>query len=76
MGKSESKNLFEKVAFDFECLNLHDDLVEIGQKIVEACAGVPLALRVAESLVFGQDKKKSWATTTSRKLQSGDVTPR
>ena len=58
LGKDESKNLFEKVAFGSDHLYLQDELVEIGQKIVEACGGVPLALRVAGSLVYGQDKKK------------------
>ncbi|CAO2814176.1 unnamed protein product, partial [Amaranthus hypochondriacus] len=58
LEKKDSWSLFEKVAFDSEQCHHNDDLVEIGQKIVEACGGVPLALRVAGSLVYGQDKKK------------------
>ncbi|XP_057528161.1 putative disease resistance protein RGA3 [Amaranthus tricolor] len=58
LKKEDSWSLFEKVAFSSEQWNHHDDLVEIGQKIVEACGGVPLAIRVAGSLVYGQDKKK------------------
>ncbi|XP_057528197.1 disease resistance protein RGA2-like [Amaranthus tricolor] len=58
LAKKESWSLFEKIAFGSEHSDLHDDLVQIGQNIVEACAGVPLALRVAGSLVYGQDKKK------------------
>ncbi|XP_057528235.1 putative disease resistance protein RGA1 [Amaranthus tricolor] len=58
LKKEDSWSLFEKVAFGSEQWNHHDDLVEIGQKIVEACGGVPLAIRVAGSLVYGQDKKK------------------
>ncbi|XP_057528172.1 putative disease resistance protein RGA3 [Amaranthus tricolor] len=58
LNKEDSWSLFEKVAFSSEQWNHHDDLVEIGQKIVEACGGVPLAIRVAGSLVYGQDKKK------------------
>ncbi|XP_057528202.1 putative disease resistance protein RGA1 [Amaranthus tricolor] len=59
LAKKESWSLFEKIAFGSEHSNLHDDqLVESGQKIVEACGRVPLALRVAGSLVYGQDKRK------------------
>uniref|UniRef100_A0A803LMD2 NB-ARC domain-containing protein n=1 Tax=Chenopodium quinoa TaxID=63459 RepID=A0A803LMD2_CHEQI len=36
--------------------NPHDDFVKIGQEIVEGCARVPLAIRVAGSLLYGQDK--------------------
>ncbi|XP_057528162.1 disease resistance protein RGA2-like isoform X1 [Amaranthus tricolor] len=58
LKKEDSWSLFEKVAFSSEQWNHHDDLVKIGQKIVEACGGVPLAIRMAGSLVYGQDKKK------------------
>ncbi|CAO2839063.1 unnamed protein product [Amaranthus hypochondriacus] len=58
LEKEDSWSLFEKVGFGLEHCNYNDDLVEIGQKIVEACGGVPLAIRVAGSLVFGQDKNK------------------
>lgn len=58
LKEEDSRSLFEKVAFSSEQWNHHDDFVKIGQKIVEACCGVPLAIRVAGSLVYGQDKKK------------------
>ena len=51
-------SLFEKIAFGSEHSDHHIDLVEIGHKIVEACGGVSLVLRVAGSLVYGQDKKE------------------
>ncbi|CAO2839061.1 unnamed protein product [Amaranthus hypochondriacus] len=58
LEKEDSWSLFEKVGFGLEHCNYNDDLVEIGQKIVEACGGVPLAIRVAGSLVYGQNKNK------------------
>ncbi|KAL2920499.1 putative disease resistance protein RGA1 [Bienertia sinuspersici] len=38
--------------------NPPDDLVNIGHEIVNRCAQVPLAIRVAGSLVYGQEKSK------------------
>uniref|UniRef100_A0A803N195 Disease resistance protein winged helix domain-containing protein n=1 Tax=Chenopodium quinoa TaxID=63459 RepID=A0A803N195_CHEQI len=52
----ESKQ--EKVAFGSHLLDLPEDLVKIGEDIVEECANVPLAIRVVGSLLYGQDKQK------------------
>lgn len=49
--------LFETTAFASNQSN-PDDLVKIGRRIVEGCAQVPLAIKVAGSLLFGQDKSK------------------
>ncbi|CAO2839103.1 unnamed protein product [Amaranthus hypochondriacus] len=58
LSKENSWRLFEKVAFESEQSNPDDDFVEIGKKIVDGCARVPLALKVVGSLLFGQDKCK------------------
>ena len=53
-----SWKLFKKVAFGSDTTNPPDDLVEIGQEIVDRCARVPLAIKVIRSLLFGQDNSK------------------
>ncbi|XP_057247921.1 putative disease resistance protein RGA4 [Beta vulgaris subsp. vulgaris] len=59
LSNENSWYLFEKVAFGSEQSGHHDDdLVKIGQQIAKGCAGVPLALRVVGSLLYGQEKSK------------------
>ncbi|XP_048492255.1 putative disease resistance protein RGA3 isoform X2 [Beta vulgaris subsp. vulgaris] len=59
LSNENSWHLFKKVAFGSEQSGHHDDdLVKIGQEIVKGCAGVPLALRVVGSLMYGQEKSK------------------
>ncbi|XP_057247824.1 putative disease resistance protein RGA3 isoform X2 [Beta vulgaris subsp. vulgaris] len=59
LSNENSWHLFKKVAFGSEQSGHHDDeLVKIGQEIVKGCAGVPLALRVIGSLLYGQEKSK------------------
>ncbi|XP_021713962.1 putative disease resistance protein RGA1 isoform X1 [Chenopodium quinoa] len=55
--------LFESVAFDKgEQDQINDpDLVDIGKKIVGKCYGIPLAIKVVGSLLFGQPVNK-WQT--------------
>ncbi|XP_021733020.1 putative disease resistance protein RGA4 [Chenopodium quinoa] len=45
-------------SFGSEKLNHSEDLVKIGQEIVERCARNPLAIRVVGSFLFGQDESK------------------
>ncbi|KAL2920497.1 Disease resistance protein RGA2, partial [Bienertia sinuspersici] len=58
LSKDNSWHLFEKTAFASDQSNHPDDLVNIGREIVNGCARVPLAIRVAGSLVYGQEKSK------------------
>ncbi|XP_048492253.1 putative disease resistance protein RGA1 [Beta vulgaris subsp. vulgaris] len=59
LSNENSWRLFKKVAFGSEQSGHHDDdLVKIGQEIAKGCAGVPLALRVVGSLLYGQEKSK------------------
>ncbi|CAO2831535.1 unnamed protein product [Amaranthus hypochondriacus] len=55
LDQENSWSLFKKVAYDSEHSYPLEDPEDIGEKIVNACAGVPLALRVAGSLFYGQD---------------------
>uniref|UniRef100_A0A803KU84 Uncharacterized protein n=1 Tax=Chenopodium quinoa TaxID=63459 RepID=A0A803KU84_CHEQI len=58
LSKENSWSLFKKIAFGSEQLSPHEDLLKIGREIVEGCASVPLAIRVAGSLLYGQDKSR------------------
>lgn len=65
LSEEHSWCLFERTAFGSEQLKPNDQLVKVGKEIVEACVGVPLAIRVAGSLLYGQDKSK-WLMHVSR----------
>ncbi|XP_057247918.1 putative disease resistance protein RGA1 [Beta vulgaris subsp. vulgaris] len=59
LSNENSWRLFKKVAFGSEQSGHHDDdLVKMGQEIAKGCAGVPLALRVVGSLLYGQENSK------------------
>ncbi|XP_021738892.1 disease resistance protein RGA2-like [Chenopodium quinoa] len=58
LSKENSWCLFKRVAFGSNHSSLPNDLVKIGQYIVEECVNVPLAIRVIGSLLYGQDKQK------------------
>ncbi|KAL2921065.1 Disease resistance protein RGA2 [Bienertia sinuspersici] len=58
LSKDNSWLLFKKIAFVSEQSNPPEDLVKIGLEIVEGCGGVPLAIRMVASLLYGQDKSK------------------
>ncbi|XP_056694873.1 putative disease resistance protein RGA1 [Spinacia oleracea] len=61
-GLSEGNSwcLFERLAFQQveEQANPSEELLKIGLEIVKQCSNVPLAIRVAGSLLYGQDKNK------------------
>ncbi|XP_021744178.1 putative disease resistance protein RGA3 [Chenopodium quinoa] len=56
LSKEDSFRLLKKVAFGSQHSNPPEDLLKIGEDIVEECAFVPLAIRVVGSLLFGQEK--------------------
>ncbi|XP_021739429.1 putative disease resistance protein RGA1 [Chenopodium quinoa] len=58
LSKEDSLCLFKRVAFGSQHSNPPEDLVNIGEGIVEECANVPLAIRVVGSLLYGQEKNK------------------
>ncbi|XP_074285723.1 putative disease resistance protein RGA1 isoform X2 [Silene latifolia] len=56
LSEPESWHLFEKMAFQVE--ERDDELVKLGKEILKKCTNVPLAIRVAGSLLRGQSKFK------------------
>ncbi|XP_021730450.1 putative disease resistance protein RGA4 [Chenopodium quinoa] len=58
LSERNSQCLLERMASGSNHSNLPQDLVEIGREIVKGCASVPLAIRVAGSLLYGQDKSR------------------
>ncbi|XP_021741149.1 disease resistance protein RGA2-like [Chenopodium quinoa] len=58
-SKENCWRLFEQMAFTTDqSSNPPDELVEIGRKIVDGCARFPLAVKVAGSLLYGQDRSR------------------
>uniref|UniRef100_A0A803MJA9 NB-ARC domain-containing protein n=1 Tax=Chenopodium quinoa TaxID=63459 RepID=A0A803MJA9_CHEQI len=58
LSHENSWRLFERSAFGSEQSNPHNDLVKIGGEIVHKCAQIPLAIKVAGGILYGQDKSK------------------
>uniref|UniRef100_A0A803N5G6 Uncharacterized protein n=1 Tax=Chenopodium quinoa TaxID=63459 RepID=A0A803N5G6_CHEQI len=58
LSHENSWRLFERSAFGSEQSNPHNDLVKIGCEIVQKCAQIPLAIKVAGGILYGQDKSK------------------
>ncbi|KAL2924237.1 Disease resistance protein RGA2 [Bienertia sinuspersici] len=75
LSRDDSWRLFEMLAFDkgHKCEN-HDELVQIGMKIVDKCYRIPLALKVVGSLLFGQSISMWHLVEDSglAKIESGD----
>ncbi|XP_074312708.1 putative disease resistance protein RGA3 isoform X2 [Silene latifolia] len=60
LSDESSWKLFKRLAFEQgkEPMNSTDHLFDIGKEIVKKCADVPLAIRVAASMLYDQDEKK------------------
>uniref|UniRef100_A0A803LIQ9 NB-ARC domain-containing protein n=1 Tax=Chenopodium quinoa TaxID=63459 RepID=A0A803LIQ9_CHEQI len=57
--KEDSWRLFEMTSFGMEHNLIYPlELVDIGEKIIEKCYNAALAIKVVESLLFGQDTSK------------------
>ncbi|XP_048495859.1 putative disease resistance protein RGA3 [Beta vulgaris subsp. vulgaris] len=76
LSREQSWLLFEKIAFGpYDNHDGYADLIQIGREIVEKCAGMPLAIRVVGSALYGQDRSK-WLSiheTGFAKSSAGDV---
>ncbi|CAO2830737.1 unnamed protein product [Amaranthus hypochondriacus] len=80
LSENNSWELFKMMAFGSKQINpLDDELVPFGNEIVKKCVGVPLAIRVVGSLLYGKDKS-DWlslhhiASSISREIQK-DILP-
>ncbi|XP_074312709.1 putative disease resistance protein RGA1 [Silene latifolia] len=60
LSKENSWNLFKRLAFEQgkKPMDSTHHLFDIGKEIVKKCADVPLAIRVAASMLYDQDEKK------------------
>uniref|UniRef100_A0A803LB19 Uncharacterized protein n=1 Tax=Chenopodium quinoa TaxID=63459 RepID=A0A803LB19_CHEQI len=67
LSKEDSVCLFKRVAFRSQPSNPPEDLIKIGEDIVEKCGNVPLAIRVMGSLLYGQEKNK-WLSIQKLRL--------
>ncbi|PON53888.1 NB-ARC domain containing protein [Parasponia andersonii] len=60
LALSDCLSLFKQYAFKEGQEEKHRNLVKIGEKIVENCKGVPLAVRTLGSLLFSKFDEKEW----------------
>ncbi|KAL2895681.1 putative disease resistance protein RGA3 [Bienertia sinuspersici] len=60
LSEQDSWNLFEKMTLEPGQVQLEGRLTEIGKEIVRKCVNVPLAIRVAGSLVKGNPEESWW----------------
>lgn len=63
-------DLFKKQAFGEEDEEKHPILVEIGKRIIQKCAGVPLAVKVMGSLLRFKRDEKDWIFVEESELWS------
>ncbi|XXG50947.1 hypothetical protein AAC387_Pa02g4836 [Persea americana] len=73
LSNSDCWKLFKSIAFkgveDEEC----QELTEIGEKIVERCKGVPLAIRALGSLLRANRKKWYWEHVLESEIWKWDI---
>ncbi|PON86886.1 NB-ARC domain containing protein [Trema orientale] len=60
LAQADCLSLFKKYAFKEGQDEKHRNLIKIGEKIVENCKGVPLAVRTLGSLLFSKFDEKEW----------------
>ena len=60
--------VFEKHAFENRNISLHPSLVLIGKKIVEKCAGLPLAAKTLGGLLRSKHEEKEWKVILNSKI--------
>ena len=67
LSEDESRDLFEKMAFEPGQAQQNPYLSELGREIVKKCANVPLAIRTLGSLLYGKDES-NWLSFMDRSL--------
>ncbi|XP_074312712.1 disease resistance protein RGA2-like [Silene latifolia] len=69
LSEENSWNLFKRLAFEQgkEPMDSTHHLFDIGKEIVKKCADVPLAIRVAASMLYDQDERK-WISLKNANL--------
>ncbi|KAK9091168.1 hypothetical protein Sjap_024345 [Stephania japonica] len=60
LSKDDSWSLFKRLAFDSRGSEYDQNLIAIGEDVVQKCGGVPLAIKALGGLLRFKDKESDW----------------
>ncbi|KAK9090803.1 hypothetical protein Sjap_023980 [Stephania japonica] len=80
LSKDDSWSLFKRLAFDSRGSEYDQNLIAIGEDVVQKCVGVPLAIKALGGLLRFKDKESDWLAIKESEMwdipeEGNDVLP-